>query len=738
MQATVRKRTLRELHASARHITLAFPRATTTLCIQYSVTARLRMAAMTTDTSHTNALARETSPYLLQHAHNPVDWQPWSAAALARARREDKPILLSIGYSACHWCHVMAHESFEDVATAQVMNELFVNIKVDREERPDLDRIYQTAHQMLAQRAGGWPLTMFLTPDDHTPFFGGTYFPKEPRYGMPAFTDLCRRVAAYYREHRDDVAQQNAAVRENFRRLSAGGSAAGVQIGDSVLTQARAEIAGQFEPKHGGFGQAPKFPHPTTIERLLRHWADSVQRGQPDDEALHMARFSLHAMASGGVYDQLGGGFCRYSVDDYWMIPHFEKMLYDNGQLLVLYADAALATGDPLFRRIAIETGEWAMREMQSPEGGYYSALDADSEGEEGKFYVWTPDEARALLTADEYELFAPVYGLDRPPNFENHAWNLHVFHAPQDVAKKLGLDATQAATRLASARGKLLTARAARVPPGRDDKVLTSWNGLMIKGMARAGHLLDRPDFVASAQRAFDFIRAQMWRNDRLLATCKDGRAHLNAYLDDHVFLIDAGLELLQARWRDGDLAFLIELAETLLDHFEDKTGGGFFFTADDHEQLIHRPKPSSDEAIPSGNGIAAQVLLRLGHLLGASHYLDAAHNTLTVLYRDIERYPSGHNALLVAVEEYLHPTQTIVLRGAADDLQPWQARCIQHYAPRRLVLAIPDNAQGLTGLLAQRRALDGVTAYICTGHACEAPLTVYSEFETALHDPH
>ncbi len=700
--------------------------------------------------SRPNALIHETSPYLLQHAHNPVDWQPWNTAALERARREDKPILLSIGYSACHWCHVMAHESFEDTTTAQVMNELFVNIKVDREERPDLDRIYQTAHQMLAQRAGGWPLTMFLTPDDHTPFFGGTYFPKEPRYGMPAFTDLCRRVAAHFREHRDDITQQNAAVRENFRRLSTGGSPAGVQITDSVLTRAREEIAGQFDSKHGGFGQAPKFPHPTTIERLLRHWADSVQRGQPDAEALHMARFSLHAMAAGGINDQLGGGFCRYSVDEYWMIPHFEKMLYDNGQLLALYADAALATGDVLFRRIAIETAEWVMREMQSPDdsrdgggrtasgtavkGGYYSALDADSEGEEGKFYVWAPDEVRAILTADEYNLFAPVYGLDRPPNFENHAWNLHVFRAPQTMAEKLGFDATQAAALIASARAKLLAARAARVHPGRDDKVLTSWNGLMIKGMARAGRLLGRADFIDSAERAFDFIHARMWKDERLLASYKDGRAHLNAYLDDYAFLLDAGLELLQARWRDGDLAFLIELAETLLDRFEDKTGGGFFFTSDDHEQLIHRPKPASDEAIPSGNGVAAQALLRLGHLLGAAHYLDAAHNTLAVLYREIERYPSMHNALLVAVEETLQPTQTIVLRGNGEALPAWQARCTQHYAPRRLAFAIPNDAKELPGILAQRTGKESVTAYVCTGHACEAPITEFARLEVAL----
>jgi hypothetical protein len=521
-----------------------------------------------------------------------------------------------------------------------------------------------------------------------------------------------------------------------------------VQITDSVLARAREEIGGQFEPKHGGFGQAPKFPHPTTIERLLRHWA-----AHPDDsEALHMARFSLQAMAAGGIYDQLGGGFCRYSVDDYWMIPHFEKMLYDNGQLLVLYADAALATGetangpslardprlDPIgdadFRHIAIETAEWARREMQSPEGGYYSALDADSEGEEGKFYVWMPDEVRALLTADEYDMFAPVYGLDRPPNFENHAWNLHVFRAPQNVAEKLGFSADQAAARLAGARAKLLAARAKRVRPGRDDKVLTSWNGLMIKGMARAGRLLGRADFTESAERAFDFIRAQMWKDDHLLASYKDGRAHLNAYLDDYAFLLDAGLELLQARWRDGDLEFLIELADTLLDHFEDKANGGFFFTSDDHEQLIHRPKPASDEAIPSGNGIAAQVLLRLGHLLGSTHYLDAAHNTLTVLYRELERYPSMHNALLVAVEETLHPTQTIVLRGNSEALPAWLARCTQNYVPRRLTLAIPDQAKELPGILAQRVGKGSVTAYICSGHACEAPVTEFARLDVVL----
>jgi len=685
---------------------------------------------MTASVQFTNALARETSPYLLQHAHNPVDWQPWGPEALGRAKREDKPILLSIGYSACHWCHVMAHESFEDETTARLLNELFVNIKVDREERPDLDRIYQTAHQMLANRPGGWPLTLFLAPGDHTPFFAGTYFPKEPRHGLPAFTDLCRQVATFYREHRAEIEQQNESVRDAFRRLAAASPAAGIRITESVLDRAREEIAGQFESKHGGFGHAPKFPHPTTVERLLRHWA-----AHPDDhEALHMARFSLHAMAAGGIYDQLGGGFCRYSVDDYWMIPHFEKMLYDNGQLLALYADAAVACNDQVFERIAIETGEWVMREMQAPEGGYYSALDADSEGEEGKFYVWTPDEVQALLSADEYALLAPVYGLDRTPNFEDRAWHLHTFQSPASVAEELGLDGERAAQLLTHARRKLLAARESRVRPGRDDKVLTSWNGLMIKGLARAGRRLDRPDFIASAERAFDFIRARLWQNDRLLASYKDGRAHLNAYLDDYAFLLDGGLELFQARWRDGDLEFLIELAETLLDHFEDKASGGFFFTSDDHERLIHRPKPANDDAIPSGNGLAAQALTRLGHLLGAGRFLDAAHNALTALWREIERAPSYHNSLLAAVEEELRPTQTIVLRGDSAAMSSWRAHCMRDYAPRRLTLAIPNDAQQLPGILAQRPAKDGVTAYVCSGHACLAPISSLAELESAL----
>jgi uncharacterized protein YyaL (SSP411 family) len=656
-----------------------------------------------------NRLAHETSPYLLQHAGNPVDWYPWGEAAHARARAEDKPILLSIGYSACHWCHVMEHESFEDEATARVMNELFINIKVDREERPDLDRIYQTAHQVLAGRPGGWPLTMFLAPDDHAPFFGGTYFPNRARHGLPAFTDLLQRVAAFYREHRDAITEQNSALRGMFARFEPGRPEPGRVLDDRPLAAARRELESHYDPVHGGFGGAPKFPHPMNLEFLLRAYAASVGRDVP---ARSMATDSLRAMIRGGLYDQLGGGFCRYSVDERWMIPHFEKMLYDNGPLLALTADVARMTSDPLFARAARETGDWVMREMQSPAGGYYATLDADSEGHEGRFYVWTPGEVEALLTAQEYRLFAPVYGLDRPPNFENKAWHLHAYEDPATVARRLNLDPAMAEAVLGTARAKLMAARNQRVRPGRDEKIITGWNGLMIRGMARAGRVLGHTDLVDSASRALDFIRANLWRDDRLLASFKDGRAVLPAYLDDYAFLMDGVLELLQARWRSSDLAFLTELAETLLDHFEDKENGGFFFTADDHERLIHRPKP----------------------LGGARHFLDAAERTLHVAQAAIERYPSAHCALLAALAEHLHPPQTVVLRGPSSGFSPWIERATARYAPARVLFAIPETVRDLPAWLGRMKPGTAVEAHVCTGVSCAPPAKTLTDFETLL----
>ncbi|HDP90019.1 MAG TPA: thioredoxin domain-containing protein [Thioalkalivibrio sp.] len=685
--------------------------------------------------THRNRLADETSPYLQQHAGNPVDWYPWGEEALEKARREDRPILLSIGYSACHWCHVMAHESFEDEATAALMNRLYVNIKVDREERPDLDKLYQVAHSLLTQRAGGWPLTMFLTPNDQMPFFGGTYFPRQARYGLPGFGEILERVAGFYHEKRDEITTQNDSMRDALARIYDSRST-DEALNSAALDQARAALAREFDARFGGFGSAPKFPHPAMLDRLLRHWAGSQLAGQPDEQALHMVRFTLTRMARGGVFDQLGGGFCRYSVDDYWMIPHFEKMLYDNGPLLALYSELFAATGDGLAERTARETADWVLREMQSPEGGYYSTLDADSEGEEGKFYVWDAARVRELLNDDDWRILARHYGLDRPPNFEGR-WHLHVFEEAADIARALGLDEEQVRTRLDRARSRLLEVRAKRIRPGRDEKVLTAWNGLMIKGMAAAARHLDAPEYAESATRALDFIRQTLWRDDRLLATYKDGKAHLSAYLDDHAFLLDGILELLQVRWRSEDLAFARELADVLLAHFEDREHGGFWFTADDHEQLIQRPKSLADEATPSGNGVATQALARLGFLLGEERYLQAADRALKQAAASMNQAPSAHSSLLTAFEEQLFYPQILILRGAGEALADWQRMANRAYAPRRLSFAIPAGTEDLPPALATKQAPgNGPVAYVCKGMSCSAPIREREGFEKALEE--
>ena len=564
-----------------------------------------------------NRLEKETSPYLLQHAENPVDWYPWGTEALELAKSLNKPILLSIGYSACHWCHVMAHESFEDADTAKLMNELFVNVKLDREERPDLDKVYQTAHQLLIQRPGGWPLTMFLTPDDHTPFFGGTYFPKKAQHGLPAFVDLLSRVSEYYHSHGHEIAEQKQSIQQVFNTLNPPAAATDFEFNTEPLEQARQELESQFDEKFGGFGGAPKFPHPTNIERLLRHWRRTVHSDDPDLKALFIATYTLKRMCLGGIYDQVGGGFFRYSVDQYWMIPHFEKMLYDNAPLLGLCAQVWQATGDDLFRRIANETADWVMREMQSPEGGYYSTLDADSEGEEGKYYVWTEDEIRNNLDASDFALFAAHFGVNGSPNFEDR-YHLHVYQETSELAQEFETPLPTVESKINRCRGILHGLRQPRVKPGRDEKVLASWNGLMIRGMCIAARTLQREDLITSAIQAVDFMQQTLWRDGQLFAVHKDGRSRFPAYLDDYVFLIDGLLELLQVRWNNNHLAWAIQLADTLLEDFLDDQDGGFFFTAKNAEQLIYRPKTYSDEALPAGNGVAAKCLARLGYLLG------------------------------------------------------------------------------------------------------------------------
>ena len=659
-----------------------------------------------------NRLATETSPYLLQHADNPVDWYPWGEAAFELARETGKPVLLSIGYSACHWCHVMAHESFEDEATAKLMNDLFVNIKVDREERPDVDKIYQTAHQLLTQRGGGWPLTMFLSASDQRPFFGGTYFPNEPRYGMPSFSDLLVKVSDYFNQNSDAVADQGERLVDVFRKLDPDAAPDGQALNADPIGKLRKVLGDSFDHDFGGHGGAPKFPHPGTIEWLLRAWRRTANDEEPDVDALFMSSLTLTRMADGGIFDHVGGGFCRYSVDRFWQIPHFEKMLYDNGALLAAYSLAAQATGETLFRETAMRTADWMLADMLSPDGSFYSSWDADSEGEEGRFYVWTPDQVRDLLDAESFALIARRFGLDKEANFEGQ-WHLTV---REDVEDPEGL--------IGKALAVLLKAREDRVPPGRDDKQLTSWNALAIRGLAIAGRVLERDDLVDAASISADFIRDNLIVDGRLLASYKDGRARFPAYLDDHAFLVDALLELVQSRWSAEHLAFAIEIADLLLEHFEDKDGGGFFFTAGDHEQLMHRPKPLADEATPSGNGTAALALLRLGHLVGEQRYIDAAERALRNAWKAMDEYPHGHVTLIATLEEYLEPPEIIVIRGDETEAREWQSQLARIYAPARMVLAIDRNASDLPGLLAERAPLENQTvAYRCIGTACDLP---------------
>ncbi|MGA8862657.1 MAG: thioredoxin domain-containing protein [Gallionella sp.] len=674
-----------------------------------------------------NRLALETSPYLLQHADNPVDWHAWNPETLRLAREQDKPILLSIGYSACHWCHVMAHESFEDPEVAAVMNAHFINIKVDREERPDLDQVYQTAHHLLTRRNGGWPLTMFLSPDG-TPFFGGTYFPKQARYNLPAFPDLLKRVAQVYAENRAELAEQGQHLIAVLNETLPKAGDAEVPLNDAPLALAVQQNLEHFDNVHGGFGGAPKFLHPAELDLLLRR-----SKITGDAQTRNAVRFTLQQMAHGGLYDQLGGGFCRYSVDERWDIPHFEKMLYDNGLLLALYCDAWQVSGDPLFARIVKQTAGWVLREMQSPQGGYYSSLDADSEHEEGKFYVWQRDEVRALLSDDEYALIAPYYGLDRPANFEGHAWNLRVSAPLQNIAQQLNLSEEQAAALLESARKKLFAAREQRIRPGRDEKILAAWNGLMIAGMARAAWAFDRADWLHSAQLAMDFVRNTLWRDGKLLATYKDGKAHLNAYLDDHAFLLNALLELLQAEFRSADLAFAVQLGDALLARFEDRQNGGFFFTSHDHEMLIQRNKVGPDNATPSGNGIAAQTLLRLAELTGKREYAAAAERCLKLFFPAMQQAASYHSSLCTALAEFLQPPSLLVLRGTGEDTAAWRDRLRERYLPGVITIVLNGRVADLPAVL-DKPSGENTTAWLCHGTQCLPPITDVDELLSVL----
>ncbi|HTL75304.1 MAG TPA: thioredoxin domain-containing protein [Casimicrobiaceae bacterium] len=675
-----------------------------------------------------NRLASATSPYLRQHAGNPVDWHPWGEEALTLAKSANKPILLSIGYSACHWCHVMAHESFEDPAVAGVMNDRFVNVKVDREERPDLDQIYQTAHALMTQRSGGWPLTMFLTPEG-APYFAGTYFPKHARYGMPGFLDILPRIADAYHE-------QGPAIAEQSERLSrALDSLEPDEAADALPAEAQARelsrLARAFDPVHGGFGGAPKFPHAAELDFCLRHAAPAG-----DDHAATIVRTSLSRMAAGGIFDQLGGGFCRYSVDAQWSIPHFEKMLYDNAALLALYADASRARLDAGFRNVAQAIVDWLAREMRAADGAFHSSLDADSEGVEGKYYVWTREEARAVLADDEWAVAAPRYGLDGPPNFEDHAWNLRVVASLDDIAARLAIPASDVDARLASARAALFAKRATRVRPGLDDKVLTSWNALMIAALARASRALDEAGFADLAFAALDRLLATAWRDGRLYATRHGEASTLPAYLDDYAFLLAALLEAMQTRFRPSDLSLARAVADALLARFEDRERGGFWFTSHDHERLFHRTKPAHDNATPSGNGIAAQSLILLGHLVAEVRYVDAAERALKLFAPGLAESGGSQSTLVVALERLITPPTTVILDGERSETRAWQRQLERDYRPDVCVVDIAG-ADAPPMLRKGEAPTRGARAWVCRGSQCLPPVASFDEVFAALATP-
>jgi len=656
-----------------------------------------------------NHLASETSLYLRQHRDNPVDWYPWGKEALEKAGLEDKPIFLSIGYSACHWCHVMAHESFEDEQVAAILNRHFVSVRVDREERPDLDRIYMAAVQALTGR-GGWPMSLFLTPEG-MPFYGGTYYPPTPRYGMPSFSGILLRVADAWQKRRQELIGGGGRVVAAVERHSAmpGSVGQGGLIPES-LGRAFRELLHDFDGIHGGWGGGPKFPQPMALEFLLRH-----HHTRSDPQALQMVTQTLEAMARGGMYDQLGGGFHRYSVDDDWLTPHFEKMLYDNAQLARVYLHAWQVTGDPFFRTICEEILDYVLREMTDPLAGFYSTQDADSEGEEGKFFVWTPGEIRSVLR-DEASSFIAAYGVTARGNFEGKS----ILEFVGEPDQRPGL---------AGARKELFEARRRRVHPGRDEKVLASWNGLMLAAFAEAARVLNRDDYRQAAERNAGFLLRELrLPGGRLLHSWRDGRARFNGYLEDYSFLIAGLLEVYQTTFEPSWYVAAQELTETMIAHFQ-APDGGFFDTSDDHETLITRPRDLQDNATPSGNAMAAWVLLYLSKLALEPRYAEMARRSLKTMQASMTRYPLGFAQWLIALAFAVTPSCEIAIIGdpGAPDARALIETCTAGYRPHCVVAAgMPFHERSVVPLLQGRGRIDGrTTAFVCRDFACAPPVT-------------
>ena len=683
----------------------------------------------------TNRLIHETSPYLLQHAHNPVDWYPWSSEAFERARAENKPVLLSVGYSACHWCHVMEHESFENEAIAKLMNDHFVNIKVDREERPDVDSIYMTAVQLMTGH-GGWPMTVFLTPDQ-IPFYGGTYYPPEDRHGMPGFPRVLISLSEAYQSRRDEIEGNAESLLREIDRVNGVNRGQG-NLDVTLLESSANQMMRAFDPANGGFGSKPKFPPAMTLEFLLRQFK---RTGEP--ALLAAVELTLEKMARGGIYDQLGGGFHRYSVDERWLVPHFEKMLYDNALLSKLYVDAWLATGKPLYKRIAEETLEYIRRDMTDPSGGFYSTEDADSEGEEGKFFVWTPAEVETLLGSEDAALFCRYFDVTSIGNFEDSSI-LHIDVEMDSVARLLQVTTDRLSEAVTRGRQVLFDAREKRVRPGRDEKILTAWNALMLKSFAEAGRAFSNPSYIESARRNAEFLLSSVTHNTdsglRLLRTYKAGKSKLNAYLEDYAYFADALVSLYEATYEIKWFDTAVALVSSMIENFWDNDKGAFYFTSGDHESLIARTMDVYDNATPSGNSVAADVLLKLALFTGNNEWREKAELILTALKELAVRSPNGFGRLLCASDLAVGPAIEIAIVGdpVHEDVKALFDVINSGYLPNKVVaLGKPPQIaeKASIELLNHRAQIDGkATAYVCRNFVCEAPLTEPAQLRSLL----
>jgi len=674
----------------------------------------------------TNRLIDETSPYLLQHAHNPVEWFPWADEAFDKAKAEDKPVLISIGYSACHWCHVMAHESFEDETTAKIMNEHFVNIKIDMEERPDVDQIYMTFVQMTTG-SGGYPLNVFMTPD-RQPFFGGTYFPPAARFRMPGFQQVLTSVADAWKNKRDELLTSASEILGEMRKIGLSEFAPEALSVEMLDTSFKSFIR-NFDQENGGFGRAPKFPAPMSLEFLLRYY-----KRTGNEKALEMVLQTCEKMANGGIYDQIGGGFHRYSTDEIWLVPHFEKMLYDNAQLARLYLHVFQITKDEFYKRIAVETLEYIKREMLDARGGFYSAQDADSEGVEGKFFVWTPKEIEEILGAEDARIFNFYYDVSEQGNFERKNI-LNVNFTPDAAAKALRISKEKLSEVLENGKAKLFAERESRIKPFRDEKILTAWNGLMLATFAEAAAILQSAEYLEIAKNNADFILENLQENGYLLRTFKDGKAKLNAYLEDYANFIDGLIELFQV---SGEIKYLKEskrLAELLISEFWDNEAGGFFFTANNHEELILRSKDFTDNAMPSGNAAAADVLLKLSKLLGDERYEKFAVTILQMVAPQIKRYAGAFGRIISALEFYLGDTKEIVVvgeKGSALEKAVWE-----NYHPNKIVILSekPSENSDFIPVLEMKEKIDGKpTAFVCRNFVCQKPVSNIEELREQL----